>query len=39
MTTLCIEGNVRASLALYNTEEDIDVLVDSIRQVLKLLGR
>ncbi|NLN71146.1 MAG: cysteine desulfurase [Chloroflexi bacterium] len=39
MTALGVEGTVRASLALYNNHEDIDVLVESIRQVLKILGR
>jgi cysteine desulfurase / selenocysteine lyase len=39
MTALGIDGTVRASLALYNTREDIDVLVASIHQVLKMLGR
>lgn len=39
MTALGIEGTVRASLALYNTREDIDALVTSIHQVLKILGR
>ena len=39
MTALGIEGTVRASLALYNTREEIDVLVESIHNVLKILGR
>jgi cysteine desulfurase / selenocysteine lyase len=39
MTALGIEGTVRASLALYNTREDIDALVTAIQQVLKMLGR
>ena len=39
MTAFHIEGTVRASLALYNTREDIDVLVESIHKVLKILGR
>jgi cysteine desulfurase/selenocysteine lyase len=39
MTALHIEGTVRASLALYNTREDIDALVESIHYVLKILGR
>ncbi|MBW6465287.1 MAG: cysteine desulfurase [Brevefilum sp.] len=39
MQALGIEGTVRASLALYNTREDIDALVLSIHKVLKLLGR
>ncbi len=39
MTALNIDGTVRASLALYNTREDIDALVAAIHKVLKLLGR
>jgi cysteine desulfurase/selenocysteine lyase len=39
MTALQIDGTVRASLALYNTRDDIDALVAAIRKVLKMLGR
>ena len=39
MTALGIEGTVRASLALYNTKADIDVLVEAIQAVLKMLGK
>lgn len=39
MTALGIEGTVRASLALYNTKEEIDILTTAIRQVLKMLGK
>ncbi len=39
MTVLGIDGTVRASLALYNTREDIDALVEAIHQVLKIFGR
>ena len=39
MAALGVEGTVRTSLALYNTFEDIDVLVESIRQALKILRR
>jgi cysteine desulfurase/selenocysteine lyase len=39
MTALHIDGTVRASLGLYNTREDIDMLVESIHKVLKILGR
>jgi cysteine desulfurase/selenocysteine lyase len=39
MTALGIEGTVRASLALYNTKEEIDILADAIRKVLKMLGK
>jgi cysteine desulfurase/selenocysteine lyase len=33
-----IPGTARASLALYNTREDIDRLVDALRQVHKVFG-
>ena len=36
MRRLGIEGTVRASLALYNTEEDIDALVAGIQRVSKM---
>jgi cysteine desulfurase / selenocysteine lyase len=39
MQALGIDGTVRASLALYNTREDIDALVLATHKVLKLLGR
>jgi cysteine desulfurase/selenocysteine lyase len=39
MTTLGVEGTVRASLALYNTREDIDALVAAIHTVRKMLGK
>lgn len=39
MTALGVEGTVRASLALYNTRDDIDALVEAIHKVLKILGR
>jgi len=39
MTALGIEGNVRASLAIYNTKEDIDALIEGIYKAMKLLGR
>lgn len=39
MTALGIDGTVRASLALYNTREDIDALVGGIHQVLKVFRR
>ncbi len=39
MTALGIEGTVRASLALYNTKEELDSLVNAIRKVLKMLGK
>jgi cysteine desulfurase / selenocysteine lyase len=39
MTALGISGTVRASLALYNTREDIDALVTGIQKVKKMLGK
>ena len=36
MNTLGIEGTVRASFALYNTLEEIDVLISGIEQVKKM---
>ena len=39
MDALHISGTVRASLALYNSREDIDALVQGIQRVVKLLKR
>ena len=39
MDRLGITGTVRASLALYNTREDIDTLVQGLKRVLKMLKR
>ena len=39
MDALHISGTVRASLALYNTREDVDALVQGIQSVLKMLKR
>jgi len=39
MTALGIDGTVRASLALYNTKSEIDVLVNAIKKVKKMLGK
>ena len=39
MDALKISGTVRASLALYNTREDIDALVNAIQRVLKILRK
>jgi cysteine desulfurase/selenocysteine lyase len=36
MQRLGIEGTVRASFGLYNTREEVDVLVDGIRRVSKM---
>lgn len=39
MTALGIEGTVRASLALYNTKQEIDTLVTAIQKAMKMLGK
>jgi cysteine desulfurase/selenocysteine lyase len=39
MDALGIPGTVRASLGIYNTREDIDVLVDGIMRVKKRVGK
>ncbi|MDY6845718.1 MAG: cysteine desulfurase [Chloroflexota bacterium] len=39
MTALGIEGTVRASLALYNTKDEINILVTAIQKALKMLGK
>ena len=39
MTALGIDGTVRASLALYNTKQDIDILMNAIQKALKMLGK
>lgn len=39
MTAFGIDGTVRASLAIYNTRQDIDALIAAIRKVLKMLGK
>ncbi len=39
MNALGVEGTVRASLALYNTREEIDALVAGIHKVKKMLGK
>jgi len=36
MRTLGIEGTVRASFALYNTTDEIDMLIGGIEQIMKL---
>lgn len=38
MARLGIEGTVRASFAFYNTKEEIDILVEGIRRVVKMFG-
>ncbi|MDR2388703.1 MAG: cysteine desulfurase [Tannerellaceae bacterium] len=39
MKALGVEGTVRASFALYNTKEEIDVFIDGIKQVRTLFKR
>lgn len=39
MSALGIEGTVRASIALYNTREDIDTLVSAMHAAMKMLGK
>jgi cysteine desulfurase/selenocysteine lyase len=38
MDLYCIPGTVRASLAFYNTPEEIDRLTAGIRKAVTLLG-
>jgi cysteine desulfurase/selenocysteine lyase len=37
MQRLGVEGTIRASFALYNTKEEIDILLQALRQVQKML--
>ena len=39
MDSLGISGTVRASLAIYNTKQEIDALVNAIHKSRKMLGR
>ncbi len=39
MDALHISGTVRASLALYNTHEDLDALAQGIRRVIRMIRR
>jgi cysteine desulfurase/selenocysteine lyase len=36
---LGIEGTVRASFAIYNTKEEVDVLVSGLERVNKMFNR
>lgn len=38
MTALGIEGTVRASFALYNTQEEVDVFISALRRITAMLG-
>ena len=38
MDRFCIPATARASLAMYNTTDDIDALVDALGRVRALLG-
>ncbi len=38
MASLGIEGTVRASFALYNTKEEVDVFIAALRRVSSMLG-
>ena len=38
MAYLGINGTVRASFAVYNTEAEVDALVDSLKQIIKFLN-
>jgi len=37
--SLGIDGTVRASFALYNTRDEIDVLIDGIERIVKMFVR
>lgn len=39
MERYCIPGTIRASFSFYNTKEEIDMLVEGVRKVVKLLIR
>ncbi|MBQ4483542.1 MAG: aminotransferase class V-fold PLP-dependent enzyme, partial [Prevotella sp.] len=36
MSRLNVQGTVRASFALYNTLEEVDVFVEGLRRVVKM---
>lgn len=38
MDKMCIPGTIRASLAIYNTKEDVDALVSSIHRTIKMFA-
>ncbi len=37
MTTLGVNGTVRASFAVYNTKSDVDALVDALKKIIPIL--
>jgi cysteine desulfurase/selenocysteine lyase len=39
MDRYCIPGTVRASLAFYNTKEEIDIFINALNRVLKILRK
>lgn len=38
MDRFCIPGTVRASFAMYNTKEEIDILITGLHKAIKMLG-
>lgn len=38
MDKMCIPGTIRASLAIYNTKDDVDALVSSIHRTIKMFA-
>ncbi len=39
MDFLGIDGTVRASIAMYNTESEVEILMEGIQKVLKMFGK
>lgn len=39
MDSLGLEGTVRASFAVYNTKEEIDVLIDGLKRIISFLNK
>lgn len=39
MGVFCIEGTLRVSFAFYNTKEEVEYFVESLKKVLKILGK
>ena len=38
MARLGVDGTLRASLAMYNTTEEIDVMIEALERARKLFG-